>query len=56
MDEYIMTNDEFVEESYEDSYDDITLEDVESYLESTINYITNAIYLHDDMIHEGYEY
>ena len=51
-----MTNDEFVEESYEDSYDDITLEDVESYLESMRNDITDAIELHDDMIQEGYEY
>lgn len=59
MDEYIITDDEFVEESYDDSYepdDDITLEDVESYLESMRNDITDAMELRDNMIQEEYEY
>lgn len=59
MDEYIITDDEFVEESYDDSYepdDDITLEDVESYLESVKENITDAMELRDNMIQEEYEY
>ena len=59
MDEYIITDDEFVEESYDESYesdDDITLEDVESYLESMRNDITDAMELRDNMIQEEYEY
>ena len=59
MDEYIITDDEFVEESYDDSYepdDDITIEDVESYLESVKEDITDAIELRDNMIQEEYEY
>lgn len=58
-------NDEFIifdddnNNSYQESYepdDDVTLEDVESYLESMRNDITDAMELHDDMIQEGYEY
>jgi hypothetical protein len=58
-------NDEFIifdddnNNSYQESYepdDDITLEDVESYLESMRNDITDAIELRDNMIQEEYEY
>lgn len=60
-DEFIMFNDDNVDDnnSYQESYepdDDITLEDVESYLESMRNDITDAIELRDDMIQEEYEY
>ena len=58
-------NDEFIifdddnNNSYQESYepdDDITLEDVESYLESMRNDITDAMELRDNMIQEEYEY
>ena len=58
-------NDEFIifdddnNNSYQESYepdDDITLEDVESYLESVKENITDAIELRDNMIQEEYEY
>lgn len=58
--EFIMFNDEDVDDnSYQESYepdDDVTLEDVESYLESMRNDITDAMELRDDMIQEEYEY
>ncbi len=58
--EFIMFNDEDVDDnSYQESYepdDDVTLEDVESYLESMRNDITDAIELRDNMIQEEYEY
>lgn len=53
-DEYIMMSDH--EDTVEESYDDITLEDVESYLESMRNDITDAMELRDNMIQEEYEY
>ena len=59
-DEFIMFNDNNVDDnSYQESYepdDDITLEDVESYLESVKENITDAIELRDNMIQEEYEY
>lgn len=59
-DEFIMFNDNNVDDnSYQESYepdDDVTLEDVESYLESMRNDITDAMELRDDMIQEEYEY
>lgn len=60
-DEFIMFNDDNVDDnnSYQESYepdDDITLEDVESYLESMRNDITDAMELRDNMIQEEYEY
>ena len=58
--EFIMFNDENVDDnSYQESYepdDDVTLEDVESYLESMRNDITDAMELRDNMIQEEYEY
>jgi len=57
--EFIMFNDEDVDDnSYQESYepDDVTLEDVESYLESMRNDITDAMELRDNMIQEEYEY
>lgn len=53
-DEYIMMSDH--EDAFEESYDDVTLEDVESYLESMRNDITDAMELRDNMIQEEYEY
>ena len=56
-DEFIIFDDD--NNSYQESYepdDDITLEDVESYLESMRNDITDAIELRDNMIQEEYEY
>lgn len=59
-DEYIMTNDDIVEESYTEpdncDNDDVTLEDVESYLEYTKTNINDAMELRDKMVQEGYEY
>lgn len=57
-DEFIMFDDND-NNSYQESYepdDDITLEDVESYLESMRNDITDAMELRDNMIQEEYEY
>ncbi len=56
-DEFIMFDDND-NNSYQESYepDDVTLEDVESYLESVKEDITDAIELRDNMIQEEYEY
>lgn len=57
-DEFIMFDDND-NNSYQESYepdDDVTLEDVESYLESVKENITDAIELRDEMIQEEYEY
>ena len=57
-DEFIMFDDND-NNSYQESYepdDDITLEDVESYLESVKEDIADAIELRDNMIQEEYEY
>ena len=55
-DEFIMFNDD---ESYQESYEsdeNVTLGDVEAYLESLSTDIDEATMLRDDMIQEGYEY
>lgn len=56
-DEFIMFNDE--DESYQESYEsdeNVTLGDVEAYLESLSTDIDEATMLRDDMVQEGYEY